>query len=248
MSLDIRNSHFGPKIVTDSLVLALDAGNTKSYNVGISTTAWNDLSINAGIGTLFNGPTYSSVDGGILTFDGTNDFATFTAGPTLGITSSTSTWTIDVWFKVNSFAAPGGGNPMGIVDTHSSLTGGNVIGIETTGSNRILYTSRQGGTVNQITIYGPTATLSTYYNATVVRNGTTNTQLYVNTGLTTTYTGDAPLTTAAGIVTFSYVARYQDGILLSAPISISNIKIYNRALSAAEITQNFNALKGRFNI
>ena len=231
-----------PQIVMNGLALCLDAGNVKSYNAGISTTTWRDLSINAGIGTLTNGPTYGSFNGGIITFDGTNDFATFTSGPNLGITSSTSTWTIDAWFKVNSFVSTG----LSIIDTHASVAGSNAIGIETTGSNRIQYSARQHSTSNLINIYGPTISLYTYYNATVVRNGTTNTQLYVNAGLTTTYTGNVPLTTAAGIVTDSYISRWEDANAPSSSISVSNIKIYNRALSAAEIQQNYNALGSRF--
>ena len=61
-----------PRIVTDGLALCLDAGNTKSYSG--SGTTWNDLSGNGNTGTLTNGPTYSSDNGGSIFFDGTNDY------------------------------------------------------------------------------------------------------------------------------------------------------------------------------
>ena len=61
-----------PKIVTNGLVLCLDAGNTKSYPG--SGTAWNNLSSTSNNGTLTNGPTYDSTNGGSLIFDGTNDY------------------------------------------------------------------------------------------------------------------------------------------------------------------------------
>ena len=61
-----------PRIVTDGLVLALDAGNAKSYPG--SGTAWTDLSGNSNNGTLTNGSTYSSVDGGAIVFDGSDDY------------------------------------------------------------------------------------------------------------------------------------------------------------------------------
>ena len=66
-----------PSIITDSLILCLDAANTKSYPG--SGTVWTDLSGNGNNVTLTNGPTYSSVDGRSIVFDGTNDYADFFA-------------------------------------------------------------------------------------------------------------------------------------------------------------------------
>ena len=62
----------GPEIAESGLVLALDAGNLKSYPG--SGTTWTDLSGGGNTGTLTNGPTYSSANGGSLVFDGTNDY------------------------------------------------------------------------------------------------------------------------------------------------------------------------------
>lgn len=61
----------GPHIVTDGLVLCLDAANTKSYPG--SGTTWRDLSGKGAHGTLTNGTGFSTEKGGCLTFDGTND-------------------------------------------------------------------------------------------------------------------------------------------------------------------------------
>jgi hypothetical protein len=63
----------GPKIVTDGLVLCLDAANRKSYPG--SGTTWNDLSGNGNVATLVNGVGYNSNNGGSLTFDGVDDYA-----------------------------------------------------------------------------------------------------------------------------------------------------------------------------
>ena len=63
----------GPKIVTDGLVLCLDAANSKSYPG--TGTAWNDLSGNGNNGTLINGVGYNSNNGVSLVFDGVNDYA-----------------------------------------------------------------------------------------------------------------------------------------------------------------------------
>ena len=64
-------THYSPKIVTDGLVLCLDAANAKSYPG--SGTTWYDLSGNGNHGTLVNGVTYNSQNGGVFEFDGVND-------------------------------------------------------------------------------------------------------------------------------------------------------------------------------
>jgi hypothetical protein len=69
----------GPEIAESGLVLALDAGNLKSYPT--TGTTWTDLSGNGNTGTLTNGPTYSSANGGSISFDGTNDYVTIPDSP-----------------------------------------------------------------------------------------------------------------------------------------------------------------------
>ena len=63
---------YNPRIVTDGLVLALDAGNSKSYPG--SGTTWTDLSGNGNNGTLVNGASYNSSNGGVIALDGVNDY------------------------------------------------------------------------------------------------------------------------------------------------------------------------------
>src|SRR6056300_1140553 len=62
---------YSPKIITDGLVLCLDAGDKKSYSG--SGTTWTDRS-SQNNGTLYNGPTFDSSKGGLLSFDGVNDY------------------------------------------------------------------------------------------------------------------------------------------------------------------------------
>ena len=64
-------TYYSPKIVTDGLVLVLDAGNIKSYRSG--STSWFDLSGSTTTGSLVNGPTFNGGNGGSIVFDGTND-------------------------------------------------------------------------------------------------------------------------------------------------------------------------------
>ena len=76
-------------IVSTNLIINLDAANTSSYNSGISTTTWSDLSGNGNNGTLVNGPTYSSANGGSIVFDGTNDYVDVASNASLTPTSMT---------------------------------------------------------------------------------------------------------------------------------------------------------------
>ena len=80
----------GPDISESGLVLALDAGNIKSYP-GIGT-AWTDLSGRGGIGTLTNGPTFNSANGGSFSFDGIDDYVSSVSNLTLANNFSVSLW------------------------------------------------------------------------------------------------------------------------------------------------------------
>ena len=64
--------NYSPKIVTNGLVLCLDAGNVKSYVSG--STTWTDLSPTQKNGILTNGPTFNSSNGGSIVFDGVDDY------------------------------------------------------------------------------------------------------------------------------------------------------------------------------
>ena len=83
----------GPKIVTDGLVLALDAANKKSYP-GTGTT-WQDLSGNGNDATLVNSPTFGTTNGGRFEFDGTNRYLTF---PEISFTNQD--FTLEFWGQI----------------------------------------------------------------------------------------------------------------------------------------------------
>jgi hypothetical protein len=86
--------NYSPKIVTDGLVLYLDAANSKSYPG--SGTTWGDLSRSQNNGALVNGPTFSSANNGILTFNGSNQSANMSAAAG---TFGTGDFTISFWWK-----------------------------------------------------------------------------------------------------------------------------------------------------
>ena len=125
-----------PRVVTNGLILYLDAANTKSC-AGSGTT-WLDLSGNARTGTLTNGPTYSSSNKGAITFDGTNDYVSMSL-PTL------TDLTISLWIKIVSlpggekqaFSSPGDSVGMSVLNNKFfTWIGAGVTGSQTVSTDR----------------------------------------------------------------------------------------------------------------
>jgi hypothetical protein len=222
-----------PKIVTDGLVLALDAGNVKSYVSG--STTWFDKSGFSNNGTLTNGPTFSSANLGSIVFDGVDDYVQTLTGSI----ANNSSFTLSCWFKIttlNSTYRPlvDGGNL-------GSGTAGYTLSIDNTNK---LFIAANAGYVSV------TTTLNTntwYYVVGVASAGSPyNLSVYVNGVLGTV---SASATTNVLTNNFSYVRvgeNCSNG--LRFPGNIAATQIYSRALTQAEITQNFNALRGRFGI
>ena len=231
-----------PRVVTDGLVLALDAGNAKSYSG--SGTTWTDISRNGNNGTLTNVPTYSN---GSIVFDGTNDNVLIT-NPT---TIKNQNFTISVWVN------PGTQNAsiVSIIDFDhaSSPLQGWVLQSEDATTNRYFYLAWRGESSFQPSGGGGfgagkgiQVTNSTWQNIVYSKNGTSllgylnGTQLYSGTSASSTVSYENNKNLMIGsCVAFSSRSFKGD---------ISNTTIYNRALTASEIQQNFNALRGRFGI
>ena len=91
----------GQKIITDGLVMHLDAAQLRSYPT--TGTTWTDLSGNGNNGTLINGPTFNSGNGGSIVFDGVNDYVTGFNSISINTTSS---FAIEFWFNLTSFTNP----------------------------------------------------------------------------------------------------------------------------------------------
>ena len=217
-----------PSIVMNGLVLCLDAGNTRSYPG--SGTTWADLSGNRNSGTLTNGPTYSSANGGSIVFDGANDYTDCSSPSSLQITVGT----ISAWF--NATNANSGYCPILIKENAWSLY---VLG-------NILITYDWGGGGNRST--GITVGNSTWNYAAMTFTETVGTPsnnaiIYLN--------GSAVLTTTVKNVSQLLPVEIggtprNSGQWLNG--RVSQASIYNRVLTASEVRQNFNATRGRFGI
>ena len=229
--------NYNPRIVTDGLVLALDAGNVKSYPR--SGTIWTDLSGRGNNGTLVNGVGYNSGNGGSLVFDGTND--NIQLGNTSNIIStSQSQITVNVWVKTNVVGVykkilvnlPTGGGPESITAIYFSIGPSpyhTYFGLKTSGGmDAAIYTQ-------------PISTTS-YTNLCGTYDGS-NIRLYLNGNLVAT----KALTGVLGTGGITRISGY-DNNAETWNGNIAQVFIYNRALTAQEIKQNFNATRGRYGI
>jgi hypothetical protein len=228
-------SHYNPRVVTNGLVLHLDAANIRSYPG--SGTAWTDLSGQGNNGTLTNGPTFDANNAGSIVFDGTNDYvlgSTFT-----GLGSSNRA--VDVWFRIISLSPSGNRRVFCLAsDNTSADTPALTIGYSTSLSSMSV---GFGGPPYDGYIAGLSFSLSTWINisATVTGNSITG---YIN-GWSI---GCATNSGTVGPNPILSIARYSDFRSQSGNVNVSNFKLYSRSLTAAEIRQNFNATRGRFGI
>ena len=216
-------------IVTSGLALHLDAGDPASYPG--SGTTWTDLTGNGRNGTLTNGPTFDSGNGGSIVFDGTNDFVQCSGSLTL------TAATFIVWIRRN-----GNQNQYdGILFSRST----NTTGMNLQSSNQLAYTWNGDG--------------NTYFwqsNLTLPNLAWSMCAISVSSSSATAYLCQSSgITSATNTVSHGStvmddieIARDEQGGARYFTGNIAQALIYDRALTSTEITQNFDALKGRFGL
>ena len=215
-------------VVTTGLQLYLDAGNASSYPG--SGTTWTDLSGNSRTGTLTNGPTYSGTNGGSIVFDGTNDYVQCTGS--LTVTAATFV----TWIRRN-------GN-QGQYDGILFSRGTNTTGMNFQSSNQLGYHwNDAGNTYNWQS--GLTIPDATWCMIAVSVTSTAATAYLCQTGGTTTATNTvnhaSSLLNDIKIAQDDAGSRYFNG-------NIAIAQLYNIALSAGQISTNFEADRGRFGV
>ena len=213
-------------IVTNGLVLALDAANRQSYVSG--STTWYDISGNNNSGSLINGPIFDSNNGGSILFDGINDYATGTITPLSG-----SAFTIGTWIK-----------PITLVSQSVYLSIGSINANNSTIHLRFysdtffrfgMYSddldafnfSPATGKWNYIVCTLDNSKLQSIYQNGFFKSSRTSNNMFIGNNLYS-------------------VGRWFNTQAINANIGI--VQVYNRALSAAEVLQNYNATKSRFGI
>lgn len=224
----------GPNIVTSGLILALDAANRKSYPG--SGTTWNDL-VGSNNGTLTNGPTFSSANGGSIVFDGVDDYAI--ASSNLNI-SGDATFSICYWaiWDDSTFSA---NYPSG-VGNNSTGTGNQ--GLSTTWSSGRIALDFWN---NRFRANNALEVRTWYYVCFTKSSGLigSTSKLYANAqeyaGLVENTNTSPNITNSPLVVGRLDATRWFKG-------RIPCVQVYNRALSATEIQQNYNSTKSRFNL
>jgi hypothetical protein len=222
------------RVITDGLVLDLDASNRYSYPG--TGTSWTDLSGNGNNGTLIGEPSFNSGNGGSIVFDGSNDRVNL---GTTSILKFTNNFTINIWFKFNTL--------LGFQAIISNNENGGYGIIANPGNSRLetfYWVNGYKRSGDSMTNYNT----SSWFNVSVSFNGN-NIIFYRNGNLIenvsaigTVSTTNEPLTIGANPI--GNGASFSD--FFNGRIAI--IQLYNRALSAAEVLQNYNATKGRFGL
>jgi len=243
----------GPKIITDGLILCLDAADKKSYSGSGDT--WYDRSADNLEATLENDPSFSTAAGGCIDFDGVDDYGDLGSCPTNLQMAQTCSFTITAWLRLDS-----GGSENAPISAFSStsLAGWSFCSyvaayakqlgmLVSDGADGSGYWVLQGGSNKTpelttgrwyhiaVTISRVSGTTTIYFYQDGVVNPTPNT--FTNEGGATAWGNGRTLVVGKGATGWGNL----DGQLAS-------VLIYDKVLSAAEINQNYNAMRGRFGL
>jgi hypothetical protein len=216
----------GPQIVTSGLVLHLDAANPKSYTA--TGTTWSDLSGNRNNGTLTNGPSFSSANMGSIGFDGTNDYSSILSSTSWALTPSS---TVSIWC-----------NPTNSSGYAICFDKGSWLGWYFSMSGFFLYCGQAGA--DQVTTFG-TMTYGVWQNLTAVVD---RESLYFRTYKNGVFVAQTTITQPAINYANTLYLGCRGGSDNFYNGKTSNVRLYNRALSATEVLQNFNATKSRYGL
>lgn len=226
---------YSPRIITDGLVLCLDAFDIKSYPR--TGTVWYDRSGNGNHGTLTNGPTFSSANGGSITFDGVDDYLEYSKQ----FFSGTDNFTISVWLKSDGtqvqYSCP-------ISQGHFNNTG--------FAFQRGFPSSSDMGFI--LGTVGGWQSLSFDYNANLDFNWYHLVVTKNNNSFITYKNGNSIASGTYSIIYGTYnfsIGRdtyNTDSSHRAWKGKFSQVNLYSRALAHEEIKQNFNATRGRYGI
>jgi hypothetical protein len=219
---------YNPKVITDGLVFCLDAASKRSYPG--TGTAWTNL-VGGNNGTLTNGPTFSSDNGGSIVFDGSDDYAHFPSN-SAGIQFSGDI-TVEVFLKPSTLSGTWNNfvtKWFGGQDWHFALKG------DSGGYKLNVYTSSD---------------YDLYANSFIPANEWFLASFtLVNGGLLTFYKngvqdGSHSSVSRSNSAGYLRISDHRSGYGITNGM-VSSVRIYNRALTADEVLQNYNTTRGRF--
>lgn len=229
------STQYSPKIITDNLQLYLDAANSKSYPG--SGSVWSDITSNGYNGTLTNSPGYGTANGGYISVDGTSSYVLIGPVANIGTSNISVTWCIWVYpiSSAGNIMSMSSTNPQGAWNMPP------IAAYNYQFFGKIWSNSR---------IYSSAYTTNNWYYLTLVFNYTTSSQLfYVNGILQGT---ENPISYgSSGASNYLFLGQSNPGADNTGMFNgrYGSFKIYtNKALTASEILQNYNATKGRYGL
>ena len=204
---------------------------------------------------MTNGVSYGSTSGGVMTFDGVNDYVS------CPLINTGNIFTVQVWSKISRFGGNLGGWNRGTLVSNSYNWGSNTgffFFVTSQNSSSNSYVPTPGMETFSISIgqdvTGASATIGSlanyvnkWVNLSAVVNGTNPIRLYIN-GVEVQYAGQG---NGPSSINYNNICSIGSRILENCDYtqgSIGSVYMYNRALSAAELLQNFNATKTRFGL
>ena len=228
-------TYYSPKIVTDSLVFCIDAGNPKSY-IG-SGTAWTDLSGNGSTCNSSGGPVFGTDGKGSFLFDAVDDIFISPENSVF----NTQTPSVEVWIKTNNTNQNGFFFEKGQVNTQYSLfqEGTNIVWRQSTSSGLISLTANAP---TYISISNWAHIVGTYDFLEGVR------RLYINGSRVAGDGQSGIINTNANGISIGVYGGYNGARGYYYNGRIASVRVYNRALTQEEVFQNYNASKTRFGI
>jgi hypothetical protein len=235
----------GPNIIEDGLVLYLDAGNRKSYPG--SGTTWFDKSGRGNNGTLINGPTFNTGSLGSVVFDGVNDYVEIPGTQFQNLLSTDCTISLFLGFENKSgltfptiigsmnFGGSWRGWRIVAYNVSNILWFVNASGVDGASQDDLEFNYTLPNNINTLTHLTATWIASTREKKTYV-NG-----VLTNSSISTRAFSANSTNMQIGRASEGFGNNYLRG-------KIPSVQIYNRALTPAEVLQNYNATKGRFNL
>jgi hypothetical protein len=216
------------------LLLHLDAGNASSYPG--SGTTWTDLSGNSNHGTLFNGPTYSSANGGSIVFDGVNDYVKVVSS----VIPNSGSFTVSTWAKIPA------GRFTEMINTRNST---NYTGFLLTSRDNKIRVQINNPGVQQ---FEPNSTGiiqdNTWHLITIAVDVSINQmKWYVDSNLVNTLSFASGSLQGQSYFSIGWDYAWTGGGTQAYFLgSIATASVYNRALTAAEVVASYDALRPRF--
>lgn len=233
-------SHSQTKMITGGLVICLDPRNLVSYPG--SGTTWTDLCGRNSNLTMSAGVTYSSSFSGVMSFNGSG---TATIASSSAVAFSTGDYAIECWFRTTS-SVSGYSN---IFDVGAGTL--QTIRFGDTGFGNKLQTAANATALNTMwsTAITKTTALNTWYHGVLTRTSGTNT-FWLNNSIQNINSGANPSTYPFTSFSDTSGSASATSLTLGSGLTgnIGIFRVYNRALSATEIGQNFNATRGRYGI